>query len=37
MVAAWIKDETGVGPSIAEASQLLRPRPNCADLAEAPI
>src|ERR1700756_5507473 len=34
MVAAWIRAETGVGPSIASGSQVWRP--NCADLPMAP-
>lgn len=29
-VAAWIKAETGVGPSIADGNQVCKP--NCADL-----
>lgn len=33
--AAWIKAETGVGPSILSGSQVCRP--NWADLAIAPI
>ena len=34
MVAAWIKAETGVGPSMASGSQVCKP--NCADLPIAP-
>lgn len=34
MVAAWIKAETGVGPSIASGSQTCKP--SCADLPTAP-
>ena len=34
MVAAWIRAETGVGPSIASGSQVCRP--ICADLPIAP-
>jgi len=30
MVAAWIKADTGVGPSIASGNQVWRP--SCADL-----
>ena len=35
MVAAWIRAETGVGPSIASGSHVCRK--NCADLPIAPI
>src|SRR5580658_6573648 len=35
MVAAWMRAETGVGPSIASGSQTCRP--NCADLPMAPM
>ena len=35
MVAAWIKAETGVGPSIASGSQVCSR--NCADLPIAPM
>ena len=35
MVAAWIRAETGVGPSIASGSQVCRP--SCADLPIAPM
>jgi hypothetical protein len=35
MVAAWIKAETGVGPSIASGNQVCSP--NCADFPTAPI
>ena len=35
MVAAWIRAETGVGPSIASGSQVWRP--SCADLPMAPM
>ncbi len=35
IVAAWIKAETGVGPSIASGSQVWRP--SCADLPQAPM
>ena len=35
MVAAWIKAETGVGPSIASGSQVWRP--SWADLPQAPM
>ncbi len=35
MVAAWIRAETGVGPSIASGSQVCRK--NCADLPMAPM
>ena len=35
MVAAWIKAETGVGPSMASGSQVCSP--NCADLPMAPM
>ena len=35
MVAAWIRAETGVGPSIASGSQVCRN--NCADLPMAPM
>src|ERR1043165_5020092 len=35
IVAAWIKAETGVGPSIASGSQVWRP--SCADLPIAPM
>ena len=34
MVAAWIKAETGVGPSIASGSHVCKP--SCADLPTAP-
>lgn len=34
IVAAWIKAETGVGPSIASGNQVCKP--NCADLPIAP-
>ena len=34
MVAAWIRAETGVGPSMASGSQVCRP--SCADLPMAP-
>ncbi len=34
MVAAWISEETGVGPSIASGSQVWKG--ICADLAKAP-
>ena len=34
MVAAWIRAETGVGPSMASGSQVCKP--NCADLPIAP-
>ena len=34
MVAAWISEETGVGPSIASGSQVWSG--SCADLAKAP-
>ena len=34
IVAAWIRAETGVGPSIASGSQVCKP--NCADLPIAP-
>ena len=34
MVAAWIRAETGVGPSMASGSQVCRP--SCADLPIAP-
>ena len=33
-VAAWIKAETGVGPSIASGNQICNP--NCADLPKTP-
>ena len=32
-VAAWIKADTGIGPSIASGSQICNP--NCVDLVEA--
>src|SRR3984957_12115426 len=35
IVAAWMRAETGVGPSIASGSQVCRP--NCADLPMAPM
>ena len=35
MVAAWIRAETGVGPSMASGSQVCRP--SCADLPMAPM
>jgi len=35
MVAAWIKADTGVGPSIASGNQVCKP--NCADFPMAPI
>ena len=35
IVAAWIRAETGVGPSIASGSQVCRP--ICADLPIAPM
>ena len=35
MVAAWMRAETGVGPSIASGSQVCRP--SCADLPMAPM
>jgi len=35
MVAAWIKAETGVGPSIASGSQVCNP--ICADFPIAPM
>ena len=35
IVAAWIKADTGVGPSIASGSQVCNP--NCADFPTAPI
>ena len=35
MVAAWIRADTGVGPSIASGSQVCRP--SCADLPIAPM
>ena len=35
MVAAWMRAEIGVGPSIASASQVCRK--NCADLPIAPM
>ena len=35
MVAAWIRAETGVGPSMASGSQVCRP--SCADLPIAPM
>ncbi len=34
IVAAWISEETGVGPSIASGSQVCSG--SCADLAKAP-
>ena len=34
IVAAWISEETGVGPSIASGSQVWKG--SCADLAKAP-
>ncbi len=35
IVAAWIRAETGVGPSIASGSQVWRP--SCADFPIAPM
>ena len=35
MVAAWMRAETGVGPSIASGNQVCRK--SCADLPEAPM
>ena len=35
MVAAWIRAETGVGPSMASGSQVCSK--NCADLPMAPM